>query len=114
MPIVAEAVLPENNIAFVAADQRANLRINGLPFVRYGILTGRVTFVSPDRAESDRSSGYTINLAVDDSPEWLIESGARLVPGMAIEADIVVGERRVIEYLTEPLQQAFQTAFREI
>lgn len=114
VPIVAEAVLPENNIAFVAADQRANLRINGLPFVRYGILTGRVTFVSPDRAESDRSSGYTINLAVDDSPEWLIESGARLVPGMAIEADIVVGERRVIEYLTEPLQQAFQTAFREI
>lgn len=114
VPIVAEAELPEENIAFVAPNQRAMLRINGLPFVRYGTLSGHVTFVSPDRARPEQSSGYQVNLAIDDSPTWLRETGVRLVPGMAIEADIIVGQRRVIEYLTEPLQRAFRTAFREI
>ena len=111
-PLMAEAVLPENNIAFVNPRQQAILRINGLPFVRYGTLAGEVTFVSPDTVNNAKV--YSVHLLVDNTAEWLAETGIELVPGMAIEADIIVGKRRVIEYFTDPIQRAFKTAFREI
>jgi membrane fusion protein, adhesin transport system len=82
--------------------------------VRYGTLTAEVTFVSPDTVGSDLHDPYRVNLAVESNPDWVRETGVELAPGMSVEVDIIAGKRRVIEYLTDPIQRAFQTAFREI
>jgi hemolysin D len=37
----------------------------------------------------------------------------RLTPGMALSAEIMTGKRRVIDFLTGPLQQAGSEAMRE-
>lgn len=112
--VLAEALLPESNVAFVRHGQDAIIRINGLPFMRYGFLHAKVTFVSPDTVSGKAKGAYRVDLKIEKTAEWLRRTGIELVPGMAVEVDIIAGKRRVIEYLTDPIQRAFKTAFREI
>ena len=127
-----EAFLSNSDVGFVRAGQRASLRIATFDYRRYGVLDGTVVSVSRDAVNAmDAGSGPVGNAALPQiaaGPErqafrvlieldrdWFDLDGERmpLSSGMAVEASILIGSQKVIEYVLRPLEGYRQDALRE-
>ena len=75
---------------------------------------GAVTYVSPD-SMTDERTGMSYFLARIDVPEEsLVDvSEEPMQPGMPAEAMIRTGERTAIDYLTQPIVESMNRAWRE-
>jgi hemolysin D len=113
--LVVEANVLNRDIGFVREGQDVRVKLEAFPFTRYGVVTGRLTFLSRD-AVQDEQLGLVFPARIELSRFALNIGGARsapLSPGMSVSAEIRTGRRRVIEYLLSPLQRRVQEAGRE-
>jgi HlyD family secretion protein len=106
----------------VKADQSARIKVSAFPFQKYGLIEGRVRHVSPDATSADaqpagheRNAGEGYRALVAVATAFVERRGERLrlTPGMAVSAEIVLGQRTVLEYLLSPLQKTLHEAGRE-
>jgi HlyD family secretion protein len=77
-------------------------------------LAGTLIRISADVSEDAKTGSryYTIRLSVADE-EVARLGGAKLVPGMPVEALIQTSPRTVMSYLVKPFQDQLSRAFRE-
>ncbi|GEP01838.1 hypothetical protein GCM10007887_37540 [Methylobacterium haplocladii] len=133
-----EAYLPNKDIGFAHLGQEAMIKIESLPFTRYGTVSGKVTRIATDaipepdaqqiesgQSKSARSNGFmggaqrTQNLVfpITIHPEALsvAADGADvpLSPGMAVAVEIKTGHRRILEYVFLPLVEVGSQALKE-
>jgi hemolysin D len=138
-PLVVEAYLNNRDFGFVREGQAVIVKVEAIPFTRYGTVSGRVEWVGRDsvpaaealRTQSDptqtapnRPASATATDATQDlvypvvislSNAALLADG-RLVPlttGMTVTAEIQTGSRRILDYLFSPLVEASSEAMRE-
>jgi HlyD family secretion protein/hemolysin D len=132
--IEIEAVLENRDVGFVAAGQKVELKIDAFPFTRYGLLRGTVTAIDRDaeatpvgqsargsqraadeiqNVETGERLRYTVRIAVE--PKSLDVDGhpAVLLPGMSVKAEILTGERRIVDFLLAPLREHIHDSLRE-
>jgi HlyD family secretion protein len=77
-------------------------------------IMGQVADISPTSIVDDVSGETFYRVSMEVSPEQLARLGElELVPGMPVDAFLQTGERSVFSYLTKPITDQFQTAFRE-
>lgn len=111
-----EAKLPNKDIAFVEVGQEAIIKVEAFPFTRYGTLNGKVTTISLDAVQDDKTKEYffPIRVAVEQAA-ITVEGGKRipLTPGMAVSAEVRTGTRKPIEYVLAPLQRYKDESGRE-
>ena len=109
-----EAWLPNKDVGFVKAGQRAEIKVETFPFTRYGTIPAQVTFVSND-AVNDEKRGlvFQTRLLLERSTLQVDGRTVQLTPGMAVTAEIKTGSRRVIEYFLSPLLQTANESLRE-
>ncbi len=75
---------------------------------------GRVIAISADRLVDEKTGNSYYETRVELTPESLEKlSDLELVPGMPAEVMIKTGERTVVEYLIQPITDAFARALRE-
>jgi hemolysin D len=119
-----DAVLENRDVGFVAAGQPVQLKIDTYPFTRYGLAKGTVLSVDRDaeatpvnqavqgslrtadeidNVESSERLRYTVHISLEPGSLEVDGRPAALLPGMSVKAEIVTGERRIIEYLLAPL-----------
>ena len=133
-PLVAEVMVRNDDVGFVAEHQKVKLKLAAYPFQKYGMLEGHVLRVSPD-AVSDESGAPRSRESVDGSEARVGAAGAgqnykavialdrqtlevsgeslKLVPGMQVVAEINQGQRTVMEYLLSPLAATIHDSARE-
>ena len=106
------------DIGWLRGGTDAKVKLGAYPFQRYGTLDGKLRTISEDTfSEQQGALGgnrnfYHVQLAL--SGRLLPRAGDyRLVPGMQVTAEIKVGRRRIIEYLTDPLIKALDESFKE-
>jgi adhesin transport system membrane fusion protein len=56
---------------------------------------------------------YGIMVRTDSAELALEASKVQVVPGMAVEVDLLVGERTILSYLTDRIFRLREAAFRE-
>jgi multidrug efflux pump subunit AcrA (membrane-fusion protein) len=77
-------------------------------------LTGELNYISADVFEDDRTGQFFFTVKVTVSDEELLKlNNQPLHPGMPAEVIIKIGERTVLEYITQPLTNALARAWRE-
>ncbi len=108
-----EATVLNKDIGFVRPGQRATVKVDSFPYIRYGYLEGTVETVSHDAAQ-DEKLGLVFPSRVRLARASLMIDGVRvaLTPGMSLSVEIKTGKRRAIDYLLSPLQQ-HEEAMRE-
>ncbi|WP_157198012.1 MULTISPECIES: HlyD family type I secretion periplasmic adaptor subunit [Methylomonas] len=75
---------------------------------------GKVIHISADRFVDEKADAAYYQAEVELTPESLQKlKNLELVPGMPVEVMIRTGERTVVEYLMQPITDAFARAFRE-
>lgn len=133
-----EAFVSNSDVGFVRPGQRATLKIATFDFRRYGTIEGTVANVAKDAVnlgateagidaagsfgraslqdqEGSQPSGPAFRTLIDLDRAWLDieDEKIALSPGMAVEAAILLGRQRVIEYILRPLRGYREDAFRE-
>jgi HlyD family secretion protein len=108
---------------FVQPEQRARVKVAAYPFQKYGMLDGRVQQISADAQDKTASAEGAARSPPELAYRALIrlEAGEltadgrklKLVPGMAVAAEMHIGRRTVLEYLLSPVQKVTAEAARE-
>lgn len=112
--LVVDAMVLNRDVGFVREGQEVRVKLEAFPFTRYGVVQGRLTFLSRD-AIQDEDLGLVFPARVELS-QFSINVGGRATPlsaGLAATAEIRTGRRRIIEFLLSPLQRRVEEAGRE-
>ena len=109
-----EAVLENKDIGFVYEGQNAEIKIHTFPFTKYGVIDARVINLS-DNAIADEKRGliYKMRLLMHKTEMLVNDKTVKLIPGMAVTAEIKTGKRRLIEYFLAPILRYKQESVRE-
>lgn len=97
----------------ISAGQAADVQVLSAPRSTRPDLTGTVRTISADRLTDDRTGEgyYALQVALD--PDDVSASGFDLQAGMPVQVVIATEPRTLIDYLTSPLLDEIDTAFRE-
>lgn len=109
-----QVMLGNQDIGFVERDMPAEIKIHTFPFTKYGLIDATVTHISDD-AVIDEKLGlvYTMHLKMHKSTIRVEAKDVKLIPGMAVTAEVKTTQRRVIEYFLSPLLRYRQESIRE-
>ena len=111
----AQLLVPSRAIGFIEPGSRVVLRYQAFPYQKFGQQYGRVTDISrsalspPDIAalmaqqSQQQESLYRIQVKLDSQQVLAYGKPESVKPGMALEADILMERRRLIEWVFEPL-----------
>jgi len=109
-----EVFLENKDIGFVQEDMEAEIKIHTFPFTKYGIIDGTVTSISDDATvDEQRGLIYGMHLVMKDNTIWVEGKEVRLMPGMAVTAEMRTGKRRIIEFFLAPLLRYKDESIRE-
>jgi len=114
-PLIITARVDPIHIDGVFAGQDVLLRFPALDRRRTPALSGRVTQVSADAFEDERSSNsyYRAEIALGEAERARLPAGVMLIPGMPVEVFLRTADRTPLAYLVKPLSDYFTRAFRE-
>jgi membrane fusion protein len=105
--LVAELFAPSRAVGFLAAGDEVRLRYAAFPYQKFGHSLGTVTAVSATTVAGDSTSGgeplYRVAVTLASQTVTAYGAPRRLLPGMAVEADVLLERRRVYEWVLEPL-----------
>lgn len=118
--LVTEAWLRNDDVGFVSPGMPAKVKLATYPFQKYGWLTGEVASIGadsevPESMRNAQGEPLFYKVRVKLTAQALVRDGKRFPAksGMQAVADIQLGERTLLEYLTSPLKKAVLEAARE-
>ncbi|MDB5414751.1 MAG: HlyD family secretion protein [Rubritepida sp.] len=112
--LVAEVQVQPMDIDVVFPGLRAEVRLPAFRQRGMPLLYGEVSFVAADVTTDPQThaSHYRAHIRID--PAQLAHLPAVfLTPGMPVEAHVQLGQRTFWRYITQPLRDSFNRAFRE-
>ncbi|EJW09723.1 type I secretion membrane fusion protein, HlyD family [Rhodovulum sp. PH10] len=114
-PLVLEARVKPDEAYEVAPGMDANVKLSTYEARRLPMIPARVTKVSADRLQDQRTGEpyFTTELAI--APDTLRDLGqqVRVYPGMSATVMIGTGERTVMDYLMAPVRDSLRSALKE-
>lgn len=132
-----ESYVANRDIGFIHPGQKATVKIETLPFTRYGTINAELVRVARDAipqpdaqrlegnptesqsergfAGAQRTQNLVFPVTLKPTETYLSADGVDvpLLPGMAVTVEIKTGSRRILEYLLSPLVEVTSTAMNE-
>lgn len=110
----AEVYVRNEDIGYVRKGLTTEVKVNTFPFAEYGVLKGKVERVSGDAIEDEKLGlVYKLIISLDGNTLYRGGNKYKIVPGMAVMAEIKTGSRRVLDFFTEPLTRGMDNSLRE-
>lgn len=112
--MLVESRINPRDIGFVKVGDQVKVKILTYDFARYGSIKGKLINISAATYNDEENKPYyraTIKL----DKQYIGANGAekKLKPGMTVQADIVTGEKTILQYLLKPIHRAGDAAFSE-
>ncbi|HKY94964.1 MAG TPA: HlyD family type I secretion periplasmic adaptor subunit [Kiloniellales bacterium] len=113
--LIVEAKVANADISHVEVGQQARVKITTYNYIRFGVLEGKVTQISPDATKDERSGVLYFSVYVETEKNYLGDQPGQypVSPGMTAEVDLVIGKRTILAFLTDRLRQTAAEAFGE-
>ena len=115
-PLQIEAIVDGANVGFVRVGDSVTIKFDTFPYPLHGTATGTLRSVSPDSfkdptaapskdllvKQSQEPAGmlfFRAKISLDEVRLHDLPEGARIVPGMPVRADIIIGRRSMLHYM---------------
>lgn len=123
-----EAYVLNKDIGFVREGQQVRVKLEAFPFTDYGLVPGVVESISRDAIELSESPApepgtngrpvqqglvYAARIRLLAKTIKVQNTEHKLGPGLAVQAEIRTGQRKIIQYLLSPIAQSLDEAGRE-
>lgn len=108
--IVGQIEIPQNNIGKVHIGQKVNIKLNGYPFMEYGILKANVAYISAvprQGAITNNDDKYIVEVLFEDKLTTSYGKDLRLIQKMDGTAEIITDDKRLIMRIIEPIIALF-------
>ena len=113
-PLVADLLLPREAAGFVHSGQRVALRLSAFPYQKFGLLGGTIGQISQSALSQSEIATllggqapptplYRVRTRLDAQHIIAYGRPEALKPGMALDADVLLERRSLIEWVFEPL-----------
>ncbi|MBF0326615.1 MAG: HlyD family type I secretion periplasmic adaptor subunit [Alphaproteobacteria bacterium] len=111
----AEVKISTADIGHVAIGQQVKVKVSSYDYNRYGTLPGTLVKVSPTTLmdETDKKPFYRGIVQIARPYMGPGENQNMVLPGMSVDADIVTGEKVLIQYLFKPVFVSLKSSFHE-
>jgi HlyD family secretion protein len=115
----AEVQIDSLDIGYIKVGDMAQVKVDAYPFQQHGTLDAKLRIISEDafRREAVAGSGmdafYVSRLNLVNTRLKKMPEHAKLLPGMTLTAEILVGKRSVISYILWPLMKSMNESIRE-
>ncbi|MBD2181947.1 HlyD family efflux transporter periplasmic adaptor subunit [Planktothrix sp. FACHB-1355] len=108
-PLVLRANISSTESGFLRVGMPVKLKFDAYPFQDYGIIDGRLTWISPDSkiTQTDRGTVETYELEITLDRTYIQAQNKRidLNPGQTATAEVIVRQRRVIDFILDPFKK---------
>jgi adhesin transport system membrane fusion protein len=113
--LVVEARVENKDIGYVRIGQPVRVKVHAYDFLRYGALAGEVEQIDADAVLDPKTGSLTYGIMVRTASAELAldQTKVQVVPGMAVDVDLLVGGRTILSYLTDRIFRLRDAAFRE-
>ncbi|WP_375568824.1 HlyD family type I secretion periplasmic adaptor subunit [Ahrensia marina] len=112
--LFVEAEIRPQDIAFISAGQDVSVKVTAYDYTVYGDLPGVVRRISADTFEDEQGeSFYRVTVEIEDNSIGSETDPLPLIPGMVVTADVLTGQKTVMQYLLNPITRARNEALRE-
>ena len=104
---VLKIEIAESDRAFLKEGLAVKMKFNAFPFQRYGLINGRLDFISPATkpAPQTKQPVYEGRVTLERDHYTVASTNYPLRYGMTAVAEIVVRERRLIDLALDPFRQ---------
>ena len=130
---VVEAHILNKDIGFIRPGQAVRVKLEAFPFTDYGVIPGVVETISRDAIDLGQQGGpardengktiaapkagqglvYAVKIRLTRNTIRVGSRDTLIGPGLAVQAEVVTGRRRVIQYLLSPITKVLDEAGRE-
>jgi hemolysin D len=112
--VAVEAQILNKDIGFVREGQPVRVKLEAFPFTDYGLIEGVVETISRDAIQDEKIGlVYATRIRLGRNTISINGRDQPIGPGMAVQAEVKTGERRIIQYLLSPISQTVAEAGRE-
>ena len=104
--------IPQSSFGKVHEGQKVNVRLNGYPHMEFGLLQGKIEYISSvpdDSGSQDSAPYYTATLAFSDGMRTSYGKEIRMIQRMEGSAEIITADRSLLGRIIEPLISIFRS-----
>jgi hemolysin D len=116
-PVEAEVEVPGSEIGFVRVGDAVRIKVDAYPYMRHGTGQGAITTISDGAFTSQdgtaRAPFFKARVRIDNAALRNVPDNFRLIPGMTIQADDLIGHRTILSYLISGMMRSSSEAMRE-
>jgi hemolysin D len=123
--IEAEVDVDSADVVRLRTGDPVRVKFDALPFQRHGTIDGTVRVITENSFQPDKSAAtpaketdarpafFRARIALGPLTLQDVPPDFRLIPGMTASAEIIIGKRRIISYLLDPVIRLFDESMRE-
>lgn len=107
--VVLKASMPIQDSGFLKVGMPVKVKFDAYPYQEYGIVEGKVAWVSPDSkvqpTPQGNSESFELEITLD---KQYVENGEKRVtlnPGQTADAEVVIRQRRIIDFVLDPFKK---------
>jgi HlyD family type I secretion membrane fusion protein len=116
--VEADVDLPATDIGFIKKGDTVRIKLDAYQFLRHGVAEGVIKTISEGSFTMDENQRavpafFKARVAITKIKLHNVPADFRLVPGMTLTGDILVGHRTIMSYILESALRTSSEAMRE-
>lgn len=112
--LLAEVRITSADVGHTRVGQPVKLKVSSYDYVRYGALPGTLDRISPATFVDENGRPYYKGVVALERAHMGAAPGHNpILPGMVVQADILTGEKSLLEYLLKPVAVSLSSSFHE-
>lgn len=112
--LLVESRVAPRDIGHIKVGDGVKVKVMAYDFARYGAITGKLTKISAATYEDKEGNPYyKATISLDKQYIGTNSKKKSLKPGMTVQADVLTGEKTILQYLLKPIHRARDAAFSE-
>ena len=112
-PLILKAQMPTSESGSLHIGMPVKIKFDAYPFQDYGIVEGRLNWISPDsnisehQGEQTSRQPKTFGLEIELNSTYIQTKNKRiaLTPGQTATAEVIVRQRRLIDFVLDPFKK---------
>ncbi|WP_341529316.1 HlyD family efflux transporter periplasmic adaptor subunit [Nostoc sp. UHCC 0302] len=108
-PLILKAEMPSTQSGFLKEGMPVKIKFDAYPFQDYGVVPGRLDWVSPDSkvTQSNRGNTQNFELKISLARPYIQSRDKRilLTPGQTATAEVIIRQRHLIDYILDPFKK---------
>ena len=106
------------DIGFIKKGQEAEVKVDTFDFQKFGVVRAVVEEIGPDAATDEKDletyRKYRVLLRPrESSVSWYLGDGKFLLPGMHVQAEVKIKEKRIVDFFLDPFRKYLDESLRE-